>query len=60
MAESISDTQIVLFESSDGAIALDVTTDMKTVWLNQDQMAILFDTTKQNVSRHIGNCFKEG
>ncbi|WP_251178064.1 virulence protein RhuM/Fic/DOC family protein [Adlercreutzia agrestimuris] len=60
MAEAINDTQIVLFESSDGTIALDVSTDMETVWLNQDQMALLFDTTKQNVSRHIGNCFKEG
>lgn len=60
MSKPTNNTQIVLFESSDGTIALDVTTDMETVWLSQDQMALLFDTTKQNVSRHIGNCFKEG
>lgn len=60
MPESTNDIQIVLFESSDGTITLDVTTDTETVWLSQDQMALLFGTTKQNVSRHIGNCFKEG
>lgn len=60
MPGTTNDEQIVLFESSDGAVMLDVTTDMETVWLSQDQMALLFDTTKQNASRHIGNCFKEG
>lgn len=60
MIKKTNDAEIVLFESSNGIVALDVTTDMETVWLNQDQMALLFDTTKQNVSRHIDNCFKEG
>lgn len=60
MSKQSDSSQIILFESSDGAVTLDVTTDMETVWLNQDQMALLFATTKQNVSRHIGNCFKEG
>ena len=32
----------------------------ETVWLAQQQMAVLFDTTKQNVSLHINNIFKEG
>ena len=31
-----------------------------TVWLTQAQMTELFDTSKQNVSLHINNCFKEG
>ncbi|WP_022757352.1 RhuM family protein [Butyrivibrio fibrisolvens] len=34
--------------------------DGNTVWLSQAQMAELFDTTKQNVSLHANNCFKEG
>ncbi len=57
-----NDSQIVLFESSDGVVALDVELDVRKneVWLSQDQMAVLFNTTKQNVSSHISNCFKEG
>ena len=31
-----------------------------TVWLTQAQMALLFDTTKQNISLHVNNIFKEG
>lgn len=55
MAESI-----VLFESADDEVQLDVELDGETVWLSQGQMASLFGTTKQNVSLHVNNCFKEG
>ena len=34
--------------------------DADTVWLSQAQMVELFNQTKQNVSLHINNCFKEG
>jgi hypothetical protein len=33
--------------------------DEETVWLTQQQMATLFNQTKQNISLHIVNCFKE-
>lgn len=52
--------EIVLFESADQAISLDVGFDGETVWLNQAQMATLFETTKQNISLHVNNCFREG
>lgn len=39
---------------------LDVQLAEETVWLAQQQMAVLFDTTKQNVSLQINNIFKEG
>jgi hypothetical protein len=32
----------------------------ETVWLSLAQMVELFQTTKQNISLHINNCFKEG
>ncbi len=53
---------IVLFESADGAVTLPVELDAShnEVWLTQSQMAILFDTSKQNISLHLSNCFKEG
>ena len=52
--------EIVLFESKDKKVVLSVPMDGDTVWLTQLQMANLFDTTKQNVSLHANNCFKEG
>lgn len=52
--------EIVLFESADGEVGLQVEMNSDTVWLTQAQMADLFSTTKQNVSLHVNNCFKEG
>ena len=52
--------EIVLFESADSSITLPVEFDSRTAWLTQNQMAVLFDTTKQNISLHVNNCFKEG
>ena len=51
---------IVLFESADQEVKLDVQLDGETVWLSQSQMAVLFETTKQNISLHANNCFREG
>lgn len=51
---------IVLFETDDREIKLSVLVEQETVWLTQAQMTELFATTKQNVSLHINNCFKEG
>ena len=55
-----AEKSIVLFESEDHQVRLDVGFDGETVWLSQAQMAELFATTKQNVSLHINNCFREG
>ena len=52
--------EIVLFETKDKAVTLSVPVEHETVWLTQAQMTELFNTSKQNVSLHINNCFKEG
>ena len=52
--------EIVLFETEDRSVSLPVTVENETVWLSQAQMVELFQTTKQNVSLHVRNCFKEG
>ena len=54
------ENEIVLFETGDKAVQLSVPVQDETVWLTQAQMTELFDTSKQNVSLHINNCFKEG
>lgn len=51
---------IVLFQSSDREISLDVSTDGSTVWLTQAQMAELFEKDQSVISRHISNVFKDG
>lgn len=51
---------LVLYQTGDGAVTLEVSVEEDTVWLTQEQMAELFNTTKQNISLHIHNCFREG
>ena len=53
-------TELVIFESQNSDIKLKVNVDNETVWLSQNQMTQLFDTTKQNISLHLSNIFKEG
>lgn len=51
---------VVIYRSDDDAVKLEVQLADETVWLTQQQMVTLFDTTKPNVSMHIRNIFKEG
>ena len=51
--------EIVLFQPDDN-VRLEVRLQDDTVWLTQQQMTELFKTTKQNVSLHINNIFREG
>ena len=50
---------VVVYQSADNAIRLDVQLAEETVWLTQQQMALLFDSTIPNISMHIRNIFKE-
>lgn len=51
--------EIILYRP-DSTVYLEVRVEDETVWLTQQQMAELFQGTKQNVSLHIRNIFKEG
>lgn len=51
--------ELVLFETKDNAIKLDVPVENETVWLTQAQMIELFDRDQSVISRHINNAFKE-
>ncbi len=53
------DSQIVLYQP-DESIRLEVKLDQDTVWLTQAQMTELFHTTRNNITMHIRNIFKEG
>ena len=51
--------EIIIYKTKDKQTKIDVNFDNETVWLTQQQMASLFGQTKQNISLHINNCFKE-
>jgi hypothetical protein len=51
---------ILLYQSPDGQMQLDVQLQNESVWLTQVQMAELFDASRPNVTMHVRNVFKEG
>ena len=57
--DNTGNNEIVLYQP-DETLKLDVQVGDDTVWLSQSQMVELFQTTKQNISLHINNIFKEG
>jgi len=54
------DSQILIYQSTEGNIKVDVHLEDEAVWLTQAQMLVLFDKSKKTISEHIGNIFNEG
>jgi prophage maintenance system killer protein len=52
-------SEIIIYQTKDNQTELNVRIEDETVWLSQSQMAKLFIQSKQNISLHINNCFKE-
>ena len=52
--------EIIIYQTEDGLTKLDVRMEDETVWLTQQQMAELFQTSRTNVVDHIKNIYKEG
>lgn len=50
---------MLIYVSNDGNIKVDVNIQNEDIWMSQDVMANLYDTTKQNISYHLSNIFKE-
>ncbi len=55
-----NNSELVIYESKDGNIKLDVNLENETVWLSLEQMSKLFGRDKSVISRHIKHVFKEG
>lgn len=53
-------SEIIIYQNTDGSIKIDVRLDDETVWLTQDQMATLFGKGRSTVAEHIANVFEEG
>ena len=51
---------IIIYVSKDGNVKVDVNVQNEDIWMSQDVMANLYDTTKNNISMHLKNIFDEG
>ena len=52
--------EILIYQNQEGNIKIDVRLQEETVWLTQDQMALLFGKAKSTINEHIKNIFEEG
>ena len=52
--------EIVIYQSEDGLIKVDVLFENETVWLTQQQMAVLFGKATSTINEHIKNIYEEG
>jgi len=52
--------EIILYQNQNGEIKLEVSVLEETVWLNRNQMALLFDRDVKTIGKHINNIFNEG
>lgn len=55
-----TNSEILLYQSDDGQIKIQVRLENDTVWLTQADMVELFQSSKSNISEHIKHIFEEG
>lgn len=53
-------SEIIIYQNNEGNIKIDVRLEDETVWLTQEQIAILFGKGRSTVTEHIGNVYNEG
>ncbi|MDR0887261.1 MAG: virulence RhuM family protein [Candidatus Nomurabacteria bacterium] len=52
-------SEIIIYQTDDGLTKIETRLENETIWLNQQQLAELYQTSKQNISKHIGHIFDE-
>lgn len=55
-----NNNEVLIYQSEDGTIKVDVLFEGETVWLTQSQLGTLFGKSKATISEHIKNIFEEG
>ena len=60
MAESVNQSKFAIFQNADGEPTVAARFENDDVWLTQKHLALLYKTTKQNVSQHIQSIFDSG
>ena len=56
---TIPNSEILLYTTPDDQVQLDIRMQDDTLWMTQQMMAELFQTTVQNIIMHVGNIYKE-
>lgn len=59
MKNNLNKGEVIIYQSSDGAVSLDVKLEHDTIWLTQKSMAELFDVKTSAINKHINNIFKD-
>jgi len=54
------ESEIIMYQTEKGSTKIEVKLENENVWLSQIQLATLYQTTKQNISSHLKNIFKNG
>jgi len=55
-----NNTELIIYESTDGNVKLDVNLENETVWLSANQMALIFNRDEKVIRKHINNVFNDG
>lgn len=55
-----SKTELIIYESKDGNVKLDVNLENETVWLTANQMSLIFNRDEKVIRKHINNVFDDG
>lgn len=53
-------TELIIYESEDGNVKLDVNLENETVWLTANQMSLIFNRDEKVIRKHINNVFDDG
>jgi hypothetical protein len=60
MKKNEPNSEIIIYQTADGTPSIEVHMENETVWLTQEQMALLFGKGRTTITEHIVNIFKEG
>jgi hypothetical protein len=60
MSAELPDSQFLIYQTEDGRAKIEVRFDDESVWLTQQMMVELFQSSKQNISHHIKTIYAEG
>ena len=60
MSENETEKSIIIYQPVEGQAGIDVRVESETVWLSQQQMATLFETSRTNIVEHLGHIYAEG
>lgn len=55
-----TNSEFIIFKTEDEKISVDVRMESETVWLTQDQIALLFGVERPGITQHIKNIFSDG